>query len=100
MHFYDLRFQVEEILDFSQADLVEEDVMVLDAWHSLFIWIGVNSNKQELGQVEKGVIEYLRTDPKGRDLDTPILKVRQGCEPPTFTGFFGTWDPEAWVVSA
>lgn len=89
--------RVEEILDFSQADLVEEDVMVLDAWHSVFIWIGVNSNTQELALVEKGVIEYLRTDPKGRDLDTPVLKVRQGCEPPTFTGFFGAWDPEAWV---
>ncbi|XP_057368031.1 advillin-like [Daphnia carinata] len=88
--------KVEEILDFNQTDLVEEDVMVLDAWHSIFIWVGVNSNKQEVALVEKGVVQYLRSDPKGRDLDTPILKVHQGCEPPTFTGFFGAWDPSSW----
>ena len=85
-------------MDFNQTDLAEEDVMVLDAWHSIFIWVGVNSNKQELALVEKGVGEYLRSDPKGRDLDTPILKVHQGCEPGTFTGFFGVWDPNSWEV--
>lgn len=74
--------------------------MVLDAWNSVFIWVGVNSNKQELVMVEKGIAEYLRADPKGRDMDTPILKVRQGCEPPTFTGFFGVWDPTSWEVGA
>lgn len=90
--------QVEEFFDFTQADLAEDDVMVLDAWHSIFIWVGVNSNKQELALVEKGVGDYLRSDPKGRDLDTPILKVQQGCEPATFTGFFGVWDPSSWEV--
>ena len=65
--------------------LAEEDVMVLNAWHSIFIWVGVNSNNQELALVEKGVGEYLRSDPKGRDLDTRILKVHQGCEPGTLS---------------
>ena len=73
--------------------------MVLDAWHSIFVWVGVNSNKKELAMVEKGVGEYLKSDPKGRDLDIPVLKVHQGCEPPTFTGFFGVWDPNGWEVS-
>lgn len=85
-------------MDFTQSDLVEDDVMVLDAWHSVFIWVGVHSNKQELAMIERGIGDYLRSDPKGRDPDTPVLKIHQGCEPPTFTGFFGTWDPDNWEV--
>lgn len=43
--------------------------------------------------------EYLETDPSGRDADTPVYVVKQGFEPPTFTGFFGVWDQDLWVVS-
>lgn len=43
--------------------------------------------------------DYLETDPSGRDPDTPIMKVSQGFEPPTFTGFFGVWDRNLWNVS-
>lgn len=43
--------------------------------------------------------EYLRSDPSGRDLDTPIIVVKQGYEPPTFTGWFLAWDPLNWDVS-
>lgn len=43
--------------------------------------------------------EYLRTHPSGRDLDTPIIVVKQGYEPPTFTGWFLAWDPLNWDVS-
>ena len=44
-------------------------------------------------------VEYLRTDPGGRGPDTPIVIVKQGYEPPTFTGFFGVWDNDLWNVS-
>ena len=37
--------------------------------------------------------EYLDCDPSGRDKDVPIIVVKQGFEPPNFTGFFGAWDP-------
>lgn len=38
----------------------------------------------------------MNTDPAGRDPDTPVYKVKQGYEPPTFTGFFGMWDRDLW----
>ena len=41
----------------------------------------------------------LTTDPSNRDDNTPIMKVKQGYEPPTFTGFFGVWDTSLWNVS-
>jgi len=30
----------------------------------------------------------------GRSTDIPIIVVKQGYEPPNFTGFFGAWDPD------
>ena len=38
---------VEEILDFTQADLVTEDVMLLDVGHAIFVWLGSDSNENE-----------------------------------------------------
>lgn len=88
--------KVEEIFGFNQDDLNEDDVMFLDIGESIFIWIGAKSNKDEALLVEKLIPGYLQSDPTGRDADTTILKIRQGCEPPTFTGFFGVWDPTCW----
>jgi len=41
------RFRVEEVLDFSQEDLEEDDVMILDAWKELFVWVGEYARKEE-----------------------------------------------------
>ena len=38
---------VEEIVEFGQEDLIEEDVMLLDAGHTVFCWFGAQANKQE-----------------------------------------------------
>jgi len=43
--------------------------------------------------------EYLKSDPSERDDSTPIYSIKQGREPPTFTGFFGAWDLDLWNVS-
>lgn len=89
-------FKAEEIMNFTQNDLVSEDVMMLDAHDSIFIWIGKDSNKDERDKAVQMVMEYLATDPSNRDDNTTILKVKQGYEPPTFTGFFGVWDTSLW----
>lgn len=88
-------FRAEEIINFSQADLVDDDVMLLDTWDSIFLWAGHHSNKDEQKSTETLAIEYLRTDPAGRK-DIPIIKIKQGFEPPNFTGFFGVWDNDLW----
>ena len=43
--------------------------------------------------------DYIRTDPSGRDPDTPIYMVKQGYENVMFVGYFGVWDRELWSVS-
>jgi len=72
--------------------------MVLDAGAVVFIWIGHGANKEERLSVGQLVHEYLSSDPRGRDLDTPLVQIQQGYEPPNFTGFFGIWDPQLWQV--
>ncbi|KAG0721754.1 Advillin [Chionoecetes opilio] len=88
-------FKAEELINFSQADLMDDDVMLLDSWDTIFLWAGCHANKVEQRSAEAMAIEYLRTDPAGRK-DIPIIKIKQGFEPPNFTGFFGVWDNDLW----
>ena len=87
---------VEEIVEFEQADLLEEDVMILDAGHSIYIWIGLSSTRLEQQESLRIAQEYLITCPTSRDVDTPIMVVKQAREPISFTGYFGSWDEEFW----
>ncbi|NXU99268.1 VILI protein, partial [Cettia cetti] len=89
-------FLATEIIDFTQDDLEESDVYLLDTWDQIFFWIGKGANESEKEAAAVMAQEYLRSHPSGRDLDTPIIVVKQGYEPPTFTGWFLAWDPLNW----
>ena len=54
--------------------------------------------KDERAGAQALAFEYLTTDPSGRSTDTPVVSIKQGFEPPTFTGFFGIWDNDLWNV--
>ncbi|CAH6777987.1 Scin [Phodopus roborovskii] len=91
------RFIIEEVPgEFTQDDLAEDDVMLLDAWEQIFIWIGKDANEVEKKESVKSAKMYLETDPSGRDKRTPIVIIKQGHEPPTFTGWFLGWDSRRW----
>lgn len=90
------RFVATEITNFNQDDLDEDDVMLLDIWDQVYLWIGKGANDTEKQEAVVTAQEYLKSHPAGRDLDTPILVVKQGFEPPTFTGWFHAWDPQKW----
>ncbi|XP_063789984.1 villin-1 [Pseudophryne corroboree] len=89
-------FVATEITDYNQDDLDEDDVFLLDAWDQVFLWIGKNANETEKKDAALTAQEYLKSHPGGRDRDTPIIIVKQGFEPPTFTGWFHAWDPYKW----
>ncbi|XP_037379927.1 villin-1 [Talpa occidentalis] len=90
------RFMATEIPDFNQDDLEEDDVFLLDVWDQIFFWIGKHANEEEKKAAADTVQEYLKTHPSGRDPETPIIVVKQGHEPPIFTGWFLAWDPFKW----
>uniref|UniRef100_H2VDH5 Advillin n=2 Tax=Takifugu rubripes TaxID=31033 RepID=H2VDH5_TAKRU len=90
------RFIVTEVTRFTQDDLSEDDVMLLDTWDQVFIWIGKEASEVERKESLSTCQEYLRTHPGARDPDTPIVLIKQGFEPPTFTGWFTAWDATKW----
>nr|XP_046273612.1 adseverin [Scatophagus argus] len=91
------RFIIEEVPgEFTQDDLAEDDVMLLDVWDQVFVWIGKDANEVERTESVKSAKQYIETDPSGRDKETPVVVVKQGHEPPTFTGWFLAWDPSHW----
>uniref|UniRef100_A0A669BJ08 Scinderin like b n=1 Tax=Oreochromis niloticus TaxID=8128 RepID=A0A669BJ08_ORENI len=87
---------VEEVPgDFTQSDLATDDVMLLDTWDQVFIWIGKDANDVEKEGAPKIAKEYVDSDPSGRK-GIAITTIKQGAEPPTFTGWFQAWDPKMW----
>uniref|UniRef100_A0A672RD85 Villin like n=1 Tax=Sinocyclocheilus grahami TaxID=75366 RepID=A0A672RD85_SINGR len=90
------RFLVTEVADFTQDDLDEDDVMLLDTWEEIFLWIGNSANQYETQESYSSAVEYLKTHPAGRDPGTPVSTVKQAYEPPTFTGWFNAWDAHKW----
>ncbi|XP_060723273.1 scinderin like b [Tachysurus vachellii] len=90
------RLTVEEVPgDFTQADLATDDVMLLDTWDQIFLWVGKDANEVEKTGAPKIAKDYVDTDPSGRR-GIPITTIKQGTEPPTFTGWFQGWDANMW----
>nr|XP_033506696.1 scinderin like b isoform X2 [Epinephelus lanceolatus] len=90
------RLTVEEVPgDFTQSDLATDDVMLLDTWDQIFIWVGNDANAEERNGAPKIAKDYVDTDPSGRR-GLPITTIKHGAEPPTFTGWFQAWDPKMW----
>ncbi|TVK90585.1 Gelsolin [Bagarius yarrelli] len=81
--------------DFTQVDLATDDIMLLDTWHQIFLWIGNDANEVEKNGAEKIAKDYVNSDPSGRS-GTPISIIKQGFEPLTFTGWFQAWDAKMW----
>jgi hypothetical protein len=88
---------VEEIFEFDQEDLIEDDVMILDTHYEIFIWVGKGASPAEKKGSLETALKYIESDPSGRKKeDVCILQIKQGFEPPNFTGHFIGWDPEKW----
>ncbi|CAI9722405.1 cytoplasmic-like [Octopus vulgaris] len=92
-------YKVEEIANFSQEDLYEDDVMLLDTFKEIYVWIGKGANEEEKRESLETAMDYIKTDPTGRTVDTTlIVQVKQGSEPFKFRGCFIEWDPKRWAV--
>lgn len=86
-------FVVDEIMgDFRKEDLNENNVMLLDTWTTLFVWIGDAATENEQTEAVETAKKYLDLDTTVRSSETvPIIRIKQGSEPLSFVGFFQDW---------
>jgi hypothetical protein len=86
---------VDTIFNFTQDDLANDDVFILDTHTQVFVWVGGDASKKEkegaLGIAQK----YIDASASGRDADTPIIRVDAGAEAPIFTCNFQGWKASA-----
>jgi len=92
-------FKVEEITNFSQDDLSKDDVMILDAYDEVFVWVGSGANDLEKTMAMETAVEYVTQAPDKRGSDTPISRITEGEEPFSFTCHFQSWE-ESKVASS
>ncbi|XP_039849026.1 villin-2-like [Panicum virgatum] len=93
------RLEVTEIFNFSQDDLLTEDMMILDTHGEVFIWIGQcveSKEKQKAFEIGQKYIEHANSI---EDLSSyvPLYKVMEGNEPCFFKTYF-YWDNIKSVV--
>ena len=71
-------FEVEELFDFGQADLEDDDVYLLDVYTSIFVWLGSQANETEKRLAPETAAEYAKAE--GYSLDTPVVMVHAATE--------------------
>mmetsp|Transcript_18299 Transcript_18299/g.28528 ORF Transcript_18299/g.28528 Transcript_18299/m.28528 type:complete len:824 (-) Transcript_18299:2149-4620(-) len=86
--------QVEEILDFAQSDLNDDDVMILDAGVALYLWIGAGANEQEKLKAVETAKEYVADAETKLTKKASIVTIQSGKEPACFTQYFAGWEDE------
>ena len=86
---------MEAVPAFAQEDLINDDCYILDAFSTVFIWIGNKSNKFEQKGVYKRAEKYIAECRDSRDKNNVLIEeVLAGREPPAFTVQFIQWEPE------
>jgi hypothetical protein len=88
-------FKVLEIHDFVQDDLDNDDVMILDGYSEVFVWIGTGSTEREKAMGVQVAHDYLKAAHDGRPAHVPIYTVFAKDEPPQFSIYFLGWDEAA-----
>lgn len=87
------KFEVEEIYNFCQDDLLTEDMMVLDTHAEVFVWVGQSVDSKEKQMAFEFGQNYIdmASSLEGLPPKVPLYKVTEGNEPCFFTTYF-SWD--------
>ncbi|XP_028156958.1 gelsolin-like [Ostrinia furnacalis] len=92
------KVQFEELPpDFTQQDLSDDGVYILDAGEELYFWQGKNTPERVKAARENIIKEYIEDDGLDRTVDSAIsVVVKQGKEPTVFKKLFPEWDADMW----
>lgn len=71
---------------------MNDDIMLLDAYTTIYVWIGNGSNKFERNGAYKTANRYISSVRDERDKSAvQVIEVEAGREPPSFTVHFPEW---------
>ncbi|XP_042444223.1 villin-3-like isoform X2 [Zingiber officinale] len=91
--FFKGNLKVVEIFNFTQDDLMTEDMFILDCHSDIYVWVGqqldAKIRQQALSIVETFIEKDVILENLSRKL--PVYIIMEGCEPPFFTRHFN-WD--------
>ncbi|GMH18709.1 hypothetical protein Nepgr_020550 [Nepenthes gracilis] len=93
------KFQVEEIYNFTQDDLLTEDMLVFDTHAEIFVWVGQSvepKEKHRAFEIGENYVE-MAASLEGLSPRVPLYRITEGNEPCFFTTFF-SWDPAKATV--
>ncbi|CAH0404162.1 unnamed protein product [Chilo suppressalis] len=83
--------------DFTQQDLSDDGVYILDTGEELYFWLGKNTPERVKAARENILKEYIEDDGLDRTADNAVMVVvKQGKEPKVFRRLFPTWDVDMW----
>ncbi|KAJ1371237.1 hypothetical protein KIN20_033147 [Parelaphostrongylus tenuis] len=83
---------VEEIENFDQESLDGDDVMIVEALSTIYVWIGAGANLNEKEGALNTAKKYLKHNNLPRQASIPIETIYQGKETATFKKCFPKWD--------
>ncbi|GJZ42403.1 villin-3 isoform X1 [Tanacetum coccineum] len=88
------KFEIEEVYNFDQDDLLPEDILILDTHAEVFVWIGQavdSTEKRSALDLGQKYVEWAG-NMDGLSPHVPLYKVTEGNEPSFFTTYF-QWEP-------
>ncbi|KAJ8705038.1 hypothetical protein PYW08_012358 [Mythimna loreyi] len=84
--------------EFTQEDLSDDGIYVLDTGEELYVWQGKNIPERVKMAKSDIVKEYIEDDGLDRTVDTALVVfVKQGEEPSVFKKLFTEWDNDMWA---
>jgi gelsolin len=94
------KLDVDEVHNFTQEDLNEDDVMVLDTGDDeIFIWIGKGASPEEKKNSMKMSDDYIKShhEKTGGNAVSISIVIKQGEEPESFRVLFPSWNESHWA---
>ncbi|XP_028032005.1 gelsolin, cytoplasmic-like [Bombyx mandarina] len=83
--------------EFSQQDLSEDGVYILDTGEELYFWQGADVTERVKSSKQEVIKKYIEDDGLDRTVDSAVVvTVRQGAEPRVFKKLFPDWDDGMW----
>ncbi|KAK7265238.1 hypothetical protein RJT34_32855 [Clitoria ternatea] len=89
-NFSEGNLKVTEIYNFSQDDLMTEDIFILDCHSEIFVWVGLQVDSKSRSKALTIGEKFLEHDflLESVSREAPIYIVMEGSEPPFFIHFF------------